>query len=544
MASNFSAAARRRLIWQYCYWLALAAIFSGAAWLRFALPLDPLADPDTWGYLSPALRKLTGAEFGHTYGRNFVYPGFVFLILRTFGDFRAITLLQHLLGLAAGGLLLLTWRRARVFVANPRLRHDVYDAFGLIAAAIFLFAGETIHLEMQLRPEGVCAFLLSLNVWVAIQFAVASYIDNRRLAATAYGAALVVSSVLLASVKPSFALVAIITVFPVAIFSFRRDWLREKLVLVTGALVGATLLLVPEHFLSRGDEQSRTFLPTTLFVIHANLIRDLMADDLQRDANLPYSRDWLARVHTALNAEIAKSATAEPRYHVSAGFSPDYLMYNPTSIAAQLRSEFQGNVAALCAFYRFYYWRIWLHRPIRVLEKIARQMSIFYAPMCPAYNRSKAFQLTSDYERGVNALDVASYRKVWIRYPPAVEFVSRTRLLARRAPAIEQPPWIRKPLVFLAAAYCPLLVASIAVSTFVFLRQRQRSRFGCLAGFVLFLFTCNFFACLEVAVVHLLEYSRYITVQMYFTLLAEFFALWLGVESVLEIPEHAHTTHN
>src|ERR1043166_8815642 len=123
MASNFSAAAGRRLMWQCCYWLALAAIFSWAAWQRFALPLDPLADPDTWGYLSPALRKLTGAEFGHTYGRNFVYPGFVFLILRAFGEFRAITLLQHLLGLTAGGFLLLTWRQARVFVVNPRLGH-------------------------------------------------------------------------------------------------------------------------------------------------------------------------------------------------------------------------------------------------------------------------------------------------------------------------------------------------------------------------------------------------------------------------------------
>ena len=535
MASNFSAAASRRFIWQCWYWLALAAIFSWAAWQRFALPLDPLADPDTWGYLSPALRKLTGAEFGHTYGRNFVYPGFVFLILRAFGEFRAITLLQHLLGLTAGGFLLLTWRQARVFVVNPRLGHRVYDASGLIAAAIFLFAGETIHLEMQLRPEGACAFLLSLNVWLAIHFAAACYIDNRRTAATAYGAALVFSSVLLASVKPSFALVAIAMLSPVAIFYVRRDWLREKFALATGALVGAALLLVPEYFLRRSDEQSRTFLPSTLFVIHANLIRDQMAEDLRADAKLPYSRDWLTRVYAALNAEIAKSATTEPRYHMSAGFSPDYLMYNATSIAAQLRSEFRGNVGGLRAFYRFYYWRIWLHRPIRVLHKIAGQMSIFYGPMCPAYSRSKAFPLTSDYERGVNALDVPLYRKVWICYPPAVAFVSRTRLLARNTPAIEQPAWIRKPLGVLAAAYCPLLVVSIAVSAFIFIRQRQRSRIGWLAGFVLFLFACNFFACLEVAIVHLLEYSRYITVQMYFALLAQFFALWFIAETALEM---------
>src|SRR5947208_7551683 len=87
---------------QLAYWSALAVIFVWAAWLRFRLPLDPIADPDTWGYLSPAIRKLMGAEFGHTRGRNFVYPGFVYLLLRVFGDFRAIAVIQHLLGLFAG----------------------------------------------------------------------------------------------------------------------------------------------------------------------------------------------------------------------------------------------------------------------------------------------------------------------------------------------------------------------------------------------------------------------------------------------------------
>src|SRR5215468_10703979 len=108
-----------RFPWQFCYWSGLVLLFALAAWERFRLPLDPIADPDTWGYLSPALRKLTGCEFGHTNGRNFIYPGFVYLVLRAFGDFRAITLIQHVLGLLAGGVLLLSWRRVRVFAASP-----------------------------------------------------------------------------------------------------------------------------------------------------------------------------------------------------------------------------------------------------------------------------------------------------------------------------------------------------------------------------------------------------------------------------------------
>src|SRR5438270_10929537 len=98
--------ARGKRLPKILYWIVVAVLFALAAWQRFSLPLDPIADPDTWGYLAPALRKLLGAEFGHTYGRNFVYPAFVFSILRVFADFRAILIAQHLLGLLAGGLLL------------------------------------------------------------------------------------------------------------------------------------------------------------------------------------------------------------------------------------------------------------------------------------------------------------------------------------------------------------------------------------------------------------------------------------------------------
>src|SRR5436190_12904282 len=153
----------KRRLWQFCYWSGVVVLFGLAAWRRFTLPLDPIADPDTWGYLSPALRKLTGAPFGHTSGRNFIYPGFVYLLLHLFRDFRAITAAQHVLGLVAGAILLLTWHRARTFLGRPRLSRGFYCVIGLVAAAMFLVASEPVHFEMQLRPEGVCAFLFSVQ---------------------------------------------------------------------------------------------------------------------------------------------------------------------------------------------------------------------------------------------------------------------------------------------------------------------------------------------------------------------------------------------
>src|SRR5437773_11716165 len=207
-----------RLPWQLCYWGMVILLFACAAWQRFGLPLDPFIDPDTWGYIAPALRKLIGAEFGHTSGRNFVYPGFVFLLLRVFGDFRAITIAQHFLGLAAGGILLLTWRRARVFVATPRIGRAAFETLGLMAAAIFLLASEPIRFETQLRPEGVCACLISVNLYVIVQFTACFFVEGRRAASVAYGIPAVFSSIMLASARPSFWLASIVALLPVGIF--------------------------------------------------------------------------------------------------------------------------------------------------------------------------------------------------------------------------------------------------------------------------------------------------------------------------------------
>ena len=52
---------------------------------------------------------------------------------------------------------------------------------------------------------------------------------------------------------------------------------------------------------------------------------------------------------------------------------------------------------------------------------------------------------------------------------------------------------------------------------------------------VLFLYSYNATACLEVAIVNSLEVRRYLTVQMFFTTVAQFFALWLLCEVVLEM---------
>src|SRR5262249_32810365 len=305
-----------------------------------------------------------------------------------------------------------------------------------------------------------------------------------------------------------------------------------------GGAASAVLLLFPEYILSRNDRVSQTFLPTTLFVMHANLIRDQMADDLEHNAKVPYSRDWLRRVEAALSAEVSKFGS----HYKTLGFDPDYLMYNHTSIAAQLRNEFGNDVSGLCRFYRFYYWRIWQHRPVFVVKKIVRQLRIFYAPKCGAYKSRKLFSLGDEYKRGVASLSFEWYRKIWMAYPPAVEFMDRTQPLAESRPVLQQRAYIRKPLDILAATYLPLLLITLGFGATILLQARHRSCLGWLTASVLFAYAYSLASCLEVATIHSLEIPRYMTVQIYLAILAQFLALWLVFEFALEMLVHAKIT--
>jgi hypothetical protein len=58
---------------------------------------------------------------------------------------------------------------------------------------------------------------------------------------------------------------------------------------------------------------------------------------------------------------------------------------------------------------------------------------------------------------------------------------------------------------------------------------------GWLTLLVLFVYSYNAAACLEVAIVNSLEVRRYLTVQMFFTTVAQFFALWLLCEVAVEM---------
>jgi hypothetical protein len=77
-----------------------------------------------------------------------------------------------------------------------------------------------------------------------------------------------------------------------------------------------------------------------------------------------------------------------------------------------------------------------------------------------------------------------------------------------------------------------LLGATVALAIFLMLRRDYREQMGWLALITLFVFSYNAAVCLETAILHSLDVPRYVTIQFYFTVLAEFLALRVLFEAV------------
>jgi hypothetical protein len=519
------------LLFVSAYWTAVALVFGWALWLRFCLPGTPIADPDTWGYLSPAISQLLGTGWAH-HLRNYFYPGFLFILLRTFNDFRAITVAQHLLGMAAGGLFLAVWGRIRGFAIEPRVPRGIHAAIGLGAVAMYLFARDPRRFEAGIRPEGIVSFLIMLNIWLVVEFAWRLWVRRTERMPLALGVAAVGSAVVLGLAKPSFALAAAGGVAPVVVGLFGQFPIRSKFALVLGSAVLGGLLLVPEQFLARGDEASKTFLPTELFMIHAGLIRDQMAADVASGAALPYRTDWLGRMERRLNQEIAKSAIDHP--FPTLGLNPDYLMFRPDSFNAQMRQEFGGRLNELCDFYEFYYQRTWREQPRRMLEKVGQQLLVFYSPVCPAYRLSKTWPISYDYALSLDAVVRARLGVVWASYRPLVSFIASTQQLAGCGLVLRLPREYRRWEWFLSVSYLPCLTTAVAIGAYLLIRPGLRRRLGLPAALVLFLYWYNFGNCFEIAIVHSLDNHRYDLTQLIFTILAQAATFLLVAEFALE----------
>ena len=532
----------------------LAGLFALAVWKRFHLPQTPLADPDAWCYVNPGLSKLLGGAFQHTYGQCFLYPGLIYLVLAACGDWRAITVVQHLFGLGTGGLLLVVWRQVRGFLPAPRLPRFLFDLAGLAMAGVYLLGWSPIRFEHTLRPEAVFPFFAVLTLCLDLTFirhrfgvgterARGAGLDWRGLAT---GAGAVFACVMAFLLKPSFSAMLLLANVPVAwsLFAAGRSW-RDKLTLaLVSVLAPGLLLILPERHFRRGDPDAHSFLAVSLFTVHAGLIRDQMADDLTQHRTAPYDPAWLGGVEARLTREIQASAVT--RKYPSLGFDPDFLKLE-TSFNGWLVKEISDRERA-ADFYDDYYRRTWRGRPLAMGRKIWRELRSFYQfGTCPAYREHDRFDLRQAYVESAAMFDPgtpgfdrlhphpASNLAKMNRYLPARDYLVRCEALGTQQRAVATPAWAETVSGLLSLTYLPLCGWALLLGAAVRVLPWARRWAGGTAGVLLLLYAGNFGTTLSLSIGHTMDVGRYSKYQLAYTLLPQAASALLVVEAALAV---------
>ena len=525
---RFRLGAGRWLPW-IVYALLGLAILGTAAFFRFSIPQTPLLDPDSWGYLHPAFSKLTGNAFQHTNGRNFVYPGFVFVALCLSGDYEALCVWQHALGLLTGVLLALAWNvLCEFFAASARMRWAA-RFLGLIPVADYLFSRSTLLFEHTVRPEAVFPFFLALSLWLNFCALHAAH-AVRRPARERWCLALNFVVVCVAqSLKPSMGFGLIAANLPMLAWLARRGepW-RAKAAFAGGALAVVVLTLwLPERRLAREDPESMTFLPTMLFTIHAGIIHEQILDDL-RD---PAATAWLAGFNRQLENSLAAATGPAARPWRIIGLNADDLIYRDHLFDRFFGPGKERETAAFCMDY---YWRAWRHRPGEMFGKIAAELAVVYDPP-HAWNTRRFFDvadpftrrlqrpLSHDYGVSRECAENAGIHADLLTSLYGRRFLDRLEALRGTNAVTYQFTWVGYLNHGLSKFVVPVLALAILCGGTLWARPERRL----LAGAVGLCLVLNFAMYLTVAVAHTFDIVRYIDNQRVCTVFGEFAALLL-----------------
>lgn len=520
--------ANQSALWKLAYFIIAAFLFAAAAQMRFSLPRDPLEDGDP-GYLWPALMKLSGGTFAHIQGLNFLYPGMVYLILRICGDFRAISVIQHILGLTAGALFLASWSRLGDFFPKARLNRIAHEAIGLWGAAIYLLSNTPVLFEMLIRSDAVCMFFETLVFWLIVQFFYYRLISPNARKVVIYGVAVIVNAFVLASLKPSFTLMALFAATSVTwLIVNAKGSFAGKVVFFGTAIPIIVALTLTEHHLRRNDQTVKMFLPETIFVIHAKIIHAQMAADIKNTGAGIYSRDWLRVACDDLEAQIQRSHNLYPQKFPLLGFYPEYLRNGSADPLLNRWRRELGDEHFL-RFLNYWYWHSVASRPLAFVKKVASQVGFFYSTNCPAFSLDKNLPLASwAYAASLSRLSEPESLHLLATLPAGQEFLARTKKLPFTNILIHENRRVRMWNIWCARSYLAILLLSAPLAGWLLLKRGGSERLKLPAFLVILFYSANFGNVFAISVVHTMEVWRYSAVQFIAALFAQFWAIrWL-----------------
>lgn len=308
--------------------LLLALVFSLGLWFRLSVPAVPLFNPDSWGYLHPALSEMAGSGFQQTHGRGIAYPLFLLGVLSATEDFQSITLAQHAMGIFAGIVWWVAWMSWCSWLPSVRASAFWVQCIGIVFLASFLLNASTILHESAIRPEAIFPALALGQICLCLIYARARWGSHRPVMACLAGAFSVLLAFICLSVKPSWGFAATIPFGLLLLGVFGKGLKKSVLVrvaplLLAGCLAASWFKLVPSAFGWMPEKSAGNFLPATLFSVHAPVIAKLVQKRIDEGSALPGEAEFLG----SLERRIDESRKVSPPVYTILGHDPDYLMY-------------------------------------------------------------------------------------------------------------------------------------------------------------------------------------------------------------------------
>lgn len=496
-----------------------------AARNRFSLAQIPLADTDL-GYYLPAFNKLGDGAFTPLHGVHFFYPGCVYLLLSLFGDIRAIAVLQHSLGLAAGALFLVSWGRLSGLLPSGALNYSRYRWIGLAGTALFLFANNPILFEHQIRSDAICMFLEMLSLCCAINCIHHAVIRPDRRRAVVYAFVTAISCFGLVSAKPSFLVTAVLLIVVTGYLILRGKRSATLRIAFVGTIMFLSVALASlQSFFARGDVVTATFLQQTLFIMHAKIICAQMTADLESGTEQAHAEPSLRNVRDDLRVEIQRTHMNYPNKYPRLGFEPDYLATGPDALLERWRAQWGDE--RYREFLSYWYFHALTHRPVAFAGKIVRQLTAFYRFNCPAFSARK--RLTFDFDRSLAALSKPQVLPALEGVAAAASFYARTNeLRLHRASPLQEIAPVHLFLQICGRSYFAVLLLALAVVCWTFARRARVNSFVHGPLVVIFLYAITFGNVVAISVVHSMEVWRYSGVLFPVALLAHLWAIsWL-----------------
>lgn len=489
-------------------WLVLAYLLFCAWQARAPLAPVPFGDPDTWGYVNPALSWLSGDGFRQTNGRDWLYPGLVTLFLKTTGSFAGLFYWQQALGYISIILMAVTWRIwVSFFDLKPWIRLAVVVA-GAIPIWMQAVNPQLIFLESALRPESVMQFFGYAQLACLMAYCWCRWKRPHEMIAilTAAGALFFAYGCLL--LKPSWLFAFLATVAPVFVGIVGKGFpLRAKLVgpALGVVLCGIFLWLPPELWFIK-DKRSRTFLPSTLFTIHARLIEKKLTADA---AAMPAGDPEKARLETLLAELRSEMHVAETMQHnyEKLGFNPDYLFY---------RSHFMDSLYEYAGAdpekFRSYCIKLYLAtaltNPLGMAGKVLTQLSHVLLPSGSTFYRGDLV-----WSRIAKSAGNSFELNIVDDYRPHIQEMCRVYLdqaagLSRHLPHLHQSNVGREWAKIATRLHIPTIVLFAAAFVLVLVRP-ELGAYRLAAWGALILFSAPMANAFTVSIVHALDIQRY-----------------------------------